>query len=551
MKKILLSFLAIISIISLGSCGKENGMKKYNCNFTSSEYDNIKTIDEISEYNGDIDKYLGKVSTNLNVDNGVILSPYYTMKINGQQVSVYATRTTNTVHSFAYIDVDVTNKNEKFSLEVELTINKETSSVLSKKKPSVVVLPEKKGVEATITENIVTATINDFGSYSFAFNKKQDEALTILVAEKENQTELFAGKEVINIEAGDYSTTKKEELLFEEENKVYFFKKGRYLIDRIFVPANSILYLEQGAYLELVPTTVDNPIKAKGNTNIQVLGRGLIDYSGCCGSEEEGYSNNKSGLNFSNVKDVTISGLTIINSQTWTLCMNACEDVYINECMFFGYRVYADGIMLSDCKNALVEYNFIRTGDDAFETKSTTTNGLTENVWFKNNDAWTDKGVAYGCIYESNHDTTDVHFEDCTVGFAMGSWSKHLGCCVIQMGNRKGAKMHDITFNNFEIYYSQNEAILNIYIGGSGGMGAGYGNVDNIYFNNITAARNMGKVLSLRTYDSTNCSIGRVYVDNVTSNDVLYTKENYMEYTNDLVAGGYNFNYLQINTLNK
>ena len=229
--------------------------------------------------------------------------------------------------------------------------------------------------------------------------------------------------------------------------------------------------------------------------------------------------------------------------------MNACEDVYISDCLFFGYRVYSDGIMLSDCKNALVEKNFIRTGDDAFETKSTTTNGLTENVWFKNNDAWTDKGVAYGCIYESNHDTSDVHFEDCTVGFAMGTWSNHLGCCVIQMGNRKGAKMYDITFNNFEIYTNHNAAILNIYIGGSGGRGEGYGDVDKIYFSNIVAARNFGAVLNLRTYDSENCSIKRVFVDNVTSNGELFTKQTSHGKVNDYVAGGYNFDYLQINTL--
>ncbi len=535
-------------LVCLASCNNQEegeSVKDYNCNIYATEYDNVNQVEDTEEY-------LGDVATNLNVDNGIIVSPYYSMQINGKDVPVYATRTANTIHSFVYVDVDVIDTNSNFSLDVKLTINKDTTSIFSKKNPSVVVLPEKRGVEATLEENVVTATIADFGSYSFVFNKKQDEALTMLVTEKKDVNELFGIKEIVYIEPADYSTDRRGETLFEEEDKVYYFKKGRHLIDRIWLPSNTILYLEQGAYLEIIPTTVDYVIKSTGEDNIKVLGRGLIDYSACCGSEvPAGYSNNKRSLSFTNVKDMTFSGITVINAQTWTLCLNACENVYVSECLFFGYRVFSDGIMLSDCKDALVEKNFIRTGDDAFETKSTTVNGLTENVWFKNNDAWTDKGVAYGCIYESNHDTTDVHFEDCTVGFAMGTWSNHLGCCVIQMGNRKGAKMYDITFNNFEIYMNHNDAILNIYIGGSGGRGEGYGHVDKIYFSNIVASRNYGAVLNLRTYDSINCSIERVYVDNVVSNDTLFTKDNYKEYVKDNVAGGYNFNYLQINTLDK
>ena len=547
MKKFFISLLTLTSLISLISCGvpNQNGgdhVKDQNCNIYATEYDNISSIEDAKEY-------LGEVATNLPTANGIIISPYYTMTINGTEVPVYATRTTNTVHSFAYIDVEKIDNNKEFNLDVKLTINKETTSVFSKRKPSVIVLPEKRGIEATLTDNVVTSTIKNIGTFSFVFNKEQDEALTLFVAEKENKEELFSGKEVVYLEPADYSTDRKSETIFEEQGKVYYFKKGRHKIDGIVVPSNSILYLEQGAYLEIIPTTMTYVISNKGEENIKVLGRGLLDFSGCCGSEvPAGYKNNKRGLSFSNVKDMTFSGVTIINAQTWTLSLNACEDVYVSDCLFFGYRVFSDGIMLSDCKNALVEKNFIRTGDDAFETKSTTANGLTENVWFKNNDAWTDKGVAYGCIYESNHDTTDVHFEDCTVGFAMGTWSNHLGCCVIQMGNRKGAKMYDITFNNFEIYTNHNVAILNIFIGGSGGRGEGYGHVDKIYFSNIVAARNFGAVLNLRTYDSENCSIKRVFVDNVTSNGELFTQQSSHDKVNDFVAGGYNFDYLQINT---
>lgn len=519
-------------------------MENANCEIYFNEYEFIKKVDDVNAYHAG-------VATNLSVDNGVIISPYYSLTINGKAVPVYATRTTNTVHSFVYVDVEKINSDVDFNLY--LTIETlEKSTVLNKKNANVTVLPLKKNVNAVIENKKIKAVVSDFGSYSFSFNKKQDEALTIFIAEKENTQELFKGKTINYIEPGDYSALYKNETLFTEENAVYYFKNGRYRVDIISVPANSILYFDKNAYIEVIPTSVANFIQTKGEENITVAGRGLIDFSACCGSEvPEGYSNNKKGMSFSNVTNIDIGGITVINCQTWTLCLNACNQVKVHDVMFFGYRVFSDGIMLSDCKNAVVERNFIRTGDDAFETKSTTAHGLTENVLFINNDAWTDKGIAYGCIYESNHDTTDVHFEDCRVGFAMGTWSNHLGCCVIQMGNRKNAKMYDITFNNIEIFTSYNAAILNIYIGGSGGRGPGYGIVKDIYFKNVTARRNYGAFLNLRTYDSENCFIYDVYLDNIVSNDILLTSENYTtdNYVTDNVAGGYDFRRLKINTL--
>lgn len=547
MKKniILLIILSLVTLLYGCEKPEESGGKQEmetNCTVIGTKYEGVSTLDDIDAYHSD-------VGTNLPDENGIINCPYYTLDINGVEIPVYSTRTAHDVHSFAYIDVGVLDKTKDFVLNVTLTILKK-STVLFKKEPNVIVLPEKHGVVAELKDREVTATITKFGSFSFVFNRKSEEAITLMVTEKENTEELFKNKEIKYIEPGDYSTDRKMETIFEEQNKVYYFKAGRYQVDRILVPSNSVLYLERGAYLEVIPTTNAAFIQSVGEENIKVAGRGLIDYSACCGGEvPEGYHSDKGGLVFNNVVNMEFSGITVINSQTWTLCLNACQDIRVFNVLFLGYRVYSDGIMLSDCKNAIVEYNFIRTGDDAFETKSTTHNGLTENVLFRHNDAWTDKGVAYGCIYESNHDTSDVRFEDCTVGFALGSWSNHLGSCVIQMGDRKGARMYNIHFNNIEIFTSHNAGILNIFIGGSGGRGEGYGHVDDIHFSNISVVRNYGAFLNLRTYDSVNCSIKRVYVNNIVSNGVLLTPENYQEegYINDFVVGGYDFRYLQIN----
>ncbi|MFQ7077621.1 MAG: hypothetical protein ACLRSW_06615 [Christensenellaceae bacterium] len=133
----------------------------------------------------------------------------------------------------------------------------------------------------------------------------------------------------------------------------------------------------------------------------------------------------------------------------------------------------------------------------------------------------TDKAVAYGCIYESNHDTRNVRFENCSVGFCPRYMEQSSRLLRHSDGEQKGAVMENITFDNIEVYMSHNDGLLNVYIGGSGGRGEGYGIVKNIYFKNITARRNYGAFLNVRTYDSENCFIYDLYLDNIVSNDIL------------------------------
>lgn len=550
--KVLSAATCLATILTCTACGDGATTdpdldRPENCTIAFSDYEGIEEITDVSEYDGG-------VATNLPVKNGVVYSPFYHLKINGVSVPVYAARTASGAHSFAYIDVEKTEESKPFLLRVEIGV-REASSVLSAKNPSVAVLPESSSVLAEIDGREVKASIKDYGSYSFAFNKKPEQALTLMVAPKEDTKTLFGDYEIEYVEPGDYSVAEhKAATVFNQPNKVYYFKAGRYKTDTVSLPSDSILYLERNAYLEVMPPEnaySSNALHARGR-NVTVAGRGLMDFSACCGGETpEGYHNDKGGIIFDHVEKASLSGITVINSQTWTVCMNACRNVRVNRCMLFSYRVFSDGIMLSDCIGAVVEENFIHTGDDAFETKSTTSSEeKMRNILFRRNAAWTDKAVAYGCIYESNKDTSGVRFEDCSVGFAMGTWSNHLGCCVIQMGDRKGAVMSEIRFENVEVYYNRTPGLLNVYIGGSGGRGAGFGTVKDIYFKNIRAKLNYGAYLNLHTYDSENCFIYDLYLDDIVSNGVKLTAENIREKgkISLSVAGGYDLErYLHLN----
>ena len=111
----------------------------------------------ISDFNG-ISEFTGDLSDNP-VENGICVSPYYTMKVNGAEVPVYAARSANGIHSFAYLDVKSGEADGSFSLDVELSPT-DLSTVLDDSSPEGVVLPERNGVAAEIEGETVRATID-------------------------------------------------------------------------------------------------------------------------------------------------------------------------------------------------------------------------------------------------------------------------------------------------------------------------------------------------------------------------------------------------------
>ncbi len=552
--KFIIYFLSLLLCVCIGGFFVSvniNGSKTAKANTTNfyfANYDSISSISNASSYLGDL--------SNSYVDNGVIISPYYNLTINGTAVPVYGTRTANGVHSFVYLDVENAST-QSFNLDLEITGSSMSTVFING--VTVEVLPQKHNVTASVNRRNkkVTASINKLGSYSFVFNSSYVEPLTIMVTEKEDTSTLFGSKAIQYIDAGDYSTRSTySQTIFTAENTVYYFRAGRYKINEIQIPSNSVAYFEMGAYLEVKASplgSLNSFFFVEGKNNVTVAGRPLFDMSPCQGAiEGNGSVRDKTGFCIQGCTNVLVQGVTVINSQTWTLCFTDCNDLTIKNVMLFGYRTFADGVMIANTINGVCEDSFIRTGDDAFETKSTSLNNqATSNITFRNCDAWTDKAVAYGCIYESTYDQSNITFEDCSVGFALGVWSPHLGNCVIQLGQQdRPHATYDVKFKNIEVYHNNNQAVINCYIGGSGGEGDGAGTIRDIYFQDITCKTNNGSyMVNLQTYDNQDCTIGDLYIDNLVVEGTQLTSSNRKSNVNDAVVGGYDFNKLHINTL--
>lgn len=408
------------------------------------------------------------------ITQGIVVSPYFELTVCGEPVPVYMARTARGPHSFAYVEVlDWAGG----GLDVEI--------VTDRKRKNPVVLPESAGVSAAIDGNRVTADIMAFGSYTFTFDKEGSDdgsslPLTLMVKPPEAVGDTAGA--VHTFEPGEYPG---EALKFTEPGAVYYFKAGTYTIDSIDILADNVtVYFEPGVLLIAKPLTLredgtpaaENIFSAQAKNGVSIIGHAALDLS-----FREAAAGTGVIFSFTSMTNMVFSGLTVLNSCNWTCCFTGCESVEIRDLLLLGYHTFSDGVMLADCADVRVDGCFVRTGDDAMEVKSGSAGTVrTKNVVFENNAVWTDKGIAYGAVYESAFDQSDVVWRNNSVGYALADWSRHLGCVTVSMeGRDPTVRDHHLYFQDIEIYRSHCPVITVMMHNG--------GYIHDIYFQSIHA----------------------------------------------------------------
>ena len=455
---------------------------------------------------------------------GIIVSPYYTMAANGVEIPVFAERTANGIHNLAYIEVSDVSDDGSFVLDVEIGTHTE------RKNP--VVLPESSGVAAAVNGKTTTARITSYGSYTFTYDKglgNNGAELPLTVMVKPPELSEYTNYQTREITPGTYPLG---ELTLSKPGSLYYFKKGVYEIDCIEITTgNVIVYFEPGTLLVAKPLTYDengapmaqHVISSYGQFGVKILGHAAIDLS---------YRPRTNVIfSFTRMSLLEFGGFNVINSNNWTCCFTGCEDVVIRDLALIGYKTYSDGVMLSDCKNVTVDGCFVRTGDDALEVKSTSDGTVrTENILFQNNAVWTDKGIAYGCVYESNHSQSGVTWKNNSVGYALANWSQHLGCATISInGSDPTVEDFDMHFEDLEIYYSRCPVITLVMHNG--------GSIHDIHFENIQAKEvHLNSDVSKSYIDIwvknedggalSDFKLNNLYFDGISYNETTLTAEN-------------------------
>ena len=495
MKKFLCMILSTLLLFTATACmDKQDSGKNPTPQDPSKIAEIIPTVYDNTEVNnveetqaGDIDSWKAQVFTSNGgnndgvTPNALIKSPWHTLSINDTIVPVYTARCGKGAHSFAW--VDVATQKDDFILNVTLTMYRAFKKC--------VVLPQNKGVEVDINDKTFKAVITEYGSYTFTFatsstakvTNPEFAPLTIMVTE-DKPLEIPKGYDVHYIEPGYHENA---ELIFTEENMVYYVKSGLHDISTINLPSDSILYLERGAYLKCKDRILPNgkndtttAIEIDTKDNVKVIGRGLLDMGECVG----GSGKFKHVFKAIGSENVLLDGLTIINSNTWTITLYDCDTSTVSSNLLLSYRTYSDGIMMSECRSCVGRYNFVRTGDDGIEFKATgwgsAKNSVGSNCLYEYNDVWTDKGAAYGVIWENSRDMNNMKFKNNNVGFAQPVWKKTNNVLDCRLAHVDGSTWSNITFENIDIYhvYSPNVMMIEMREKGAILEGVTYKNIN-------------------------------------------------------------------------
>ncbi len=415
--------------------------------------------------------------------NGIVVSPYYKVYVEGKSVPVYATTVfvgstqKGELHSFSEIYLP---KGANCSFNFQ--INSENVYLSDVK-----VLPESLNLKPTCSAYVVNTRISKYGTYTFLFNNgSQSHSYTLFVKEQVDEEQ-----EIANLKT-QYG-----------EDRVHVVEKGFYPMEYVSIRDGSIIYyLKQGAYLlanhkfdimseEESNSTIEEGASADNgigltrypflnffNCNtVKILGNGVIDLSHLDRHERR-------GIVFTFCNDIEVRDVKIINPPEWSFITYRCNGVKIKDVDIFGYRQNSDAFAICNSQNVTVDDCFARSGDDLFDVKTLggDENAISKNVTFTNCIAWNGKARCFGICGEVNRPISDVTFKDCAVIYHDATWNADRIPALAIIVEQGGGSISNVTYENIEIYRASSRAIGCLILNND----IGNFNIENINYKNIS-----------------------------------------------------------------
>lgn len=457
----------------------DNGGEKLHIEFNSLQYpaEAVMTIEDAglsvgtltSRANSSTDIY----GANCGYDNnGVFVSPYYSVKVDGTTVPVYATTVyvgesgIGALHSYSEIYI----KDGAYAtFEIELSSIYDGFTL-----KNAVVLPESLGYTCTAESGTVKTVLSGYGVYTFMVNdNNQTYTYTLFVRE-----DIDEDAEIAELRAQGYTVSVVEGYLENWEytcfsgqamsNNVIYFRKGAYVTAKhmhdINSDADNSSISEDGASANNGMGLNRYPFISGHNTNnIKILGYGTLDLTHLDRGERR-------GMVFTFANNVEVRGIKLINAPEWTFITYRCDTVSVKNVDIFGYRLNSDALDICNSKNVTVESCFARSGDDIFGVKALggDENAITDNIVFTDCYAWASKARAFGIVGECNRNISNVFFKDSYVLMHDASWDHDripaIGIVVETADANNGALTFDnVNFENIEIYRND-AAAMNVLI---------------------------------------------------------------------------------------
>ena len=470
--------------------------------------------------------------------NGIFISPYYTAEIGDKDIPVYATTVFlgetqyGELHSFSEVYFD---EDDNFSFNIELT-----SADFRIK--DAICLPEKLGIKAKCSDGVMTASISDFGIYTFLFNSaSQACAYTVFVRERvDEEAEIAAYKEQYgeeNVFVVDGVLVETPYAHFEgEENFVVYLRQGAYVLAQhaydIRSREDENKYVEQGAAEDNAIGLTRRPFVNFYNcNNVKFVGRGVLDLTRLDRRERR-------GLVLTVCNNVEIEGMKIINSPEWSFITYRCQNIKIKDVDIFGYKMNSDAFAICNTQGGLIERCFARSGDDLFDVKAlgAPEPSASENITFTDCVAWGGKARCYGIHGEVNRAIRNITFKDSAVICRDATWNNNRVASLAVVVELAGGSIDGITFDNIEIFRDDGRAILcTVFTEEIGDMDTVpiYNfTADNVVFKNITYNAAMKSKISAANETNT----VNVTIENVKTGRFNSTKNSWLMFESDKFA---------------
>ena len=423
--------------------------------------------------------------------NGIVISPYYTAKIGYTDIPVYAATVFlgetqyGELHSFSEVYLD---EGEEFTFNIEL--HSEDFRIRN-----AICLPESLGVRAKVSSGVMTASISDFGIYTFLFNSASQEcAYTLFVRERiDEEAEIAEYKKQYgenNVFVVDGTLVETPYAHFSEENFVVYLRQGAYVLAEhcfdIMSEEDENNCIEAGAAADNAFGLTRRPFVNFYNcNNIKFVGRGVLDLTHLDRRERR-------GLVFTCCKNVEIRGMKIVNSPEWSFISYRCENISIKDVDIFGYRQNSDAFAICNTQGGLIERCFARSGDDLFDVKAlgAPEPSSSENITFTDCVAWGGKARCYGIHGEVNRPIRNITFKDSAVIIRDATWNNNRVASLAVIVELAEGSIDGITFDNIEIFRDDGRAMACVIfteeIGDMDTVPINNFTADNVVFKNIT-----------------------------------------------------------------
>jgi polygalacturonase len=225
--------------------------------------------------------------------------------------------------------------------------------------------------------------------------------------------------------------------------------------------------LKSGETLYLAPgAIVRGTVSAVDATGVRILGRGILQSPGK-GLQKDNM------IRLERCRDVRIEGITILDSQTWTVVPAHCEDVTLDRVKLVNWQFGSDGVDIVSSRHVRIADSFLRDNDDCVTVKALPWGGK------RGEDPWDMGGTP--------PDPTDIVVERSVL------WNMAWGNALEIGFELRSKAVRDVVFRDLDVIHTVRGAVLSIHNGDTA-------TVENVRFEDIRVEDARHKLIDLAVF---------------------------------------------------